>query len=127
MPPSPDCQPATVDRSLTPLIRDGSPIGPVLAVTGDVFLLLSLLLLAFAPGGEAGVSDPDPYVTALVRAEDLPPELVSLLLQPEPGEVCDCVVFPVRSFVITDRRSNIERLLRHLVPSTPDYAEPRPR
>jgi hypothetical protein len=54
----------------------------------------------------------DPYVTVIVRLESLPPEVQARLLEPRNGEVCDCIVSALESVVITDTRSNIERLLR---------------
>jgi hypothetical protein len=54
----------------------------------------------------------EPLVTVLVRLDDLTPEVRERLLNPRNGEVCDCIVSAIESVVITDTRSNIERLLR---------------
>jgi hypothetical protein len=75
-----------------------------------MMLLLALLLrtLTYAQ---------DPYVTALVRLEDLAPEERSRLFHRSEGE-WHCPVFSVpESVVITDRRSVIERLLRRSLTS----------
>jgi hypothetical protein len=58
----------------------------------------------------------DPVVTVLVRLDDLTPEVRARLLEPRNGDVCDCIVSPIESVVITDTRSNIEHLLRRPIP-----------
>src|SRR5262245_41715621 len=58
----------------------------------------------------------EPYVTVLVRLEDLTPEVQARLLEPRYGTVCDCIVSEIQSVVITDRRSNVERLLGRPIP-----------
>ena len=51
------------------------------------------------------------YVTVLVRLDKLTPEVRARLLERRNGTVCDCVVSEIGSVVITDTRSNVERLL----------------
>jgi general secretion pathway protein D len=56
---------------------------------------------------------PEPYVSALVRLQDLSADEQKRLSTPRPGEACDCAVSASSdTVVITDLRSNIERLLR---------------
>jgi len=59
----------------------------------------------------------EPYVTALVRLHDLPPEERKRLLAPTKGEVCDCMVIASDTVVITEPRAVIERLLRRPIPT----------
>jgi hypothetical protein len=93
-----------------------SAVGPFLAVTSCVTLFWALLLKTLLSGGEATAPVEDPIVTVLVRWEDLSPQKLDQLLRPTSGETCDCVLFRPRSFVFTDRRSAIERLLGHPIP-----------
>jgi len=59
----------------------------------------------------------EPYVTALVRLQDLgEEEQIRLANRRLPGEVCDCVISAPETAVVTDRRSNIELLLGRSVP-----------
>jgi len=58
---------------------------------------------------------PESFVTVLVRWRDLPPvardRLQEWLAQRPPGEVCDCNALAAESVVVSDLRSNVERLL----------------
>jgi hypothetical protein len=59
----------------------------------------------------------EPYITVLLRLQDLSPEEQARLLERPKGESCDCSVFAPRdTVVITDLRSNIERRLGRPIP-----------
>jgi hypothetical protein len=64
---------------------------------------------------EDGTVAPEPYVTALVRVQDLPPDEQERLLRERSGGVCHGDIFAPapETVVITDLRSNIERILGH--------------
>ncbi len=63
----------------------------------------------------------DPYITVLVRQEDLSSQEWERIVEernPDPGYHHCCPSAPP-SLIITDRRSTIERLLRHPIPVGP--------
>jgi hypothetical protein len=67
------------------------------------------------PGPDAGDADQDSYVTVLLHLKDLPPEERARVCTKYHGDICtDDVRAPDQeTIVITDVRSEIERLLGH--------------
>ena len=106
------CAPA---HAATVVDADGKPVrvAPETKLVDGVAWVLPVIrallrVLSYLPAAE------EPYVTALVRVQDLPPEEQERVLLRHGGGVCHGdFLNPVQTIVITDRRSNIERILGH--------------